>query len=382
MLKIDFVLGTRPEITKCAALLLALTKNLDLSIEIAITGQQTATVEGSLVDLGIEKICAIHWLSGPRDVHYIPDWQAQAAEALTARWTESPRDAVIVQGDTFSSRLGAEVATRSRLVVCHLEAGIRHDGDPVEPEEINRRIISKASSLHFAPSDEERATLIAEGIKPEDVVVIGDLNLGAIALTESLLTREALVTTSANLALESINNGPHVVSDLLNKKYILCTFHRPASLDNQLELARQLQQLAVAVSPLIIVLCQKPDSRWIPFFQSFQSVDNVLQLEFQPPTRFHLLEKHCQMVITDSAGVQQEALLLGKRVLVARNQVELYKTHPRLWLVPPPYMDLIPTCLRILSSQSNELTITPEMNIEGERIAKMLVTTLYSHLGI
>jgi UDP-N-acetylglucosamine 2-epimerase len=87
------------------------------------------------------------------------------------------------------------------------------------------------------------------------------------------------------------------------------------------------------------------------------------------------------MVITDSAGVQQEALLLGKRVVVVRSQVELYETHPRLWLVPPPYADLISTCLKVLSSEENELTSTPRMNIEGERMAQILIKSLYSYMG-
>jgi UDP-N-acetylglucosamine 2-epimerase (non-hydrolysing) len=381
MLNIDFVLGTRPEITKCAALIFALTEHTDVSVEIAITGQQTAIVETSLVDLGIENKCRVHWLSRSRDDNYIPDWQAQAAEALIARWKRYPKNAAVVQGDTSSARLGAEIAAQCGLIVCHLEAGIRHEGDPVEPEEINRRVISTASSLHFAPSDEEKTNLLGEGMKSEDIVVIGDLNPGAIALAEFLLPPESSGATSLDDAIESINNESQLTGALLSKGYVLCTFHRPASLDNQRELARQLQELATAVTPLTIVLCQKPDSRWIPFFQSFQTVGNVIPLEFQPPTRFHLLEKHCEMVITDSAGVQQEALLLGKRVVVVRNQVELYETHPRLWLVPPPYVDLISTCLTILSSQENELTSIPRMNIEGERIAQIFKKSLYSYMG-
>jgi UDP-N-acetylglucosamine 2-epimerase (non-hydrolysing) len=287
MLNIDFVLGTRPEITKCAALIFALTEYADVSLEIAITGQQTAIVETSLVDLGIQNTCRVHWLSRSRDDNYIPDWQAQATEALIARWKQYPKNAAVVQGDTSSACLGAVIAAQCGLIVCHLEAGIRHEGGPVEPEEINRRVISRASSLHFAPSDAEKASLVGEGTKPEDIVVIGDLNPGAIALTDSLLPPKSLAATSVGGTIESINSESQLPGGL-RKGYVLCTFHRPASLDNHRELARQLRELATTVTPLRIVLCQKPDSRWIPFFESFQTVGNVIPLEFQPPTAYSI----------------------------------------------------------------------------------------------
>src|ERR1044072_5200644 len=106
MLSIDFILGTRPEITKCGALILALVQDSEISVEVGITGQQTNIVSVSLDDLGIQKQCPVHWLTTPGNKSYISNWYELAADALRKRWQRQGSNAVIIQGDTSSARLG------------------------------------------------------------------------------------------------------------------------------------------------------------------------------------------------------------------------------------------------------------------------------------
>lgn len=96
-----------------------------------------------------------------------------------------------------------------------------------------------------------------------------------------------------------------------------------------------LMTLADSVAPRPLVLCQRPDTRWDAFTANITTKDNIVAIPSPNPRDFRMWSRYAAALITDSAGVQQEGLLTGKRVIAIRDEVELYADHSHLILWPP-----------------------------------------------
>jgi UDP-N-acetylglucosamine 2-epimerase (non-hydrolysing) len=332
--KLDFVIGTRPEVTKTGAIVAALGGVSGTRVRVLLTGQHTDLVIQAMNDLGFDE-ADTQWLCESREGLPLPSWRVDARSSLVSTWTRRPPDAVLVQGDTASALLGATVATQMGFKVCHLEAGLRlPDGPSIEPEEVNRREITRLANIHFVPSAAEARNLEAETVDCDQIAVIGDLSELALRVVGSRLQQErgALAPFEKRLhsALAEFDIG-------VEEPIALATFHRPSTLANANALAEWLDYIGNASLPVRIALCTRPDTRWEPFAKAVASNASVVLLPPLPPTVFHLLLRHASCIVTDSAGVQQEATLLRKPLVVTRPHVERYADYDRLTLVPPPF---------------------------------------------
>lgn len=329
------VIGTRPEATKMSPLLFALHARDDCNLRLFFTGQHTHLVRQIMDDLGMSDIFGSELSTLPSKP---PDrqWAKQAREELRHLLAERVNNGVLVLGDTASARLGAEIAVEAKIAVCHIEAGLRLTKTDL-PEEINRREISKLASIHCAPSWHEMHNLLAEGID-KAIFVIGDLSAlyrqfaiariaGTIHTTNGV--EDALVAVDENILASRISTATN---------YILCTFHRQTSLQHWPQLITWLRSVAQHIEPQRLILCTRLDTRWQPFYSEISATNSALIVSAARPLVFQILLRYASCVITDSAGVQQEALLSGKHVFATREEVELYKHHPLLHLVPPPFV--------------------------------------------
>lgn len=329
------VMGTRPEAIKLSPLLFALHKRGDCNFQVFFTGQHTDLIRQVINDLGMSDILgpALTTLpSGSPDAH----WAELAKERLGNLLAEQKSNVIVVLGDTSSARLGAEVATEAGVTVCHVEAGLRLAKIDL-PEEKHRRKITKLASIHCVPSQKEKHNLIAEGIDGNAIIVIGDLS--ALYRQFAFARASSAVRSASNIedALNAAGEG--VLASLIGTKvdYVLCTFHRLTSLEHWSQLAIWLNSISQHIRPRRLILCSRPDSRWQPFYTEVSETNSALILSAARPLVFQILLRYACCVVTDSAGVQQEAILSGKRVIVMREEVELYKNHPLLQLVPPPF---------------------------------------------
>ena len=90
-------------------------------------------------------------------------------------------DWILVQGDTTTVMAAALLGYYNRVRVGHVEAGLRtHDRWQPFPEEINRRVAGVVADLHFAPTQNARANLLAEGIDPQTILVTGNPAIDAL----------------------------------------------------------------------------------------------------------------------------------------------------------------------------------------------------------
>jgi UDP-N-acetylglucosamine 2-epimerase (non-hydrolysing) len=209
----------------------------------------------------------------------------------------------LVQGDTTTAMAAAITCHYARVPVGHVEAGLR-TGDLSEPfpEEANRKIISAIADLHFAPTEHARAALVREGISDGRVYVTGNtvvdsLHCLAARIPRTLQGRERL---------------------------LLVTAHRRESFGRPLaEMCRALRTLVRAYPDVRIVYPVHPNPRVRAPVEA--ALGHEPRIELVPPMdylQFLGLLERSYLVLTDSGGVQEEAPVFGKPVLVLRRQSE------------------------------------------------------------
>lgn len=234
--------------------------------------------------------------------------------ALAQRWTRTPPDAVVVQGDTSTAMLAALAGFHAGARVVHLEAGLRSGdlGAPF-PEEGNRRIIAPISSLHLAPTASAAANLRREGIAPDLIVVTGNTGIDAL---HRMLGRPRPFTDPR---LEEIVAGP--------ARIVLVTVHRRESWGaGILGVAAGVRDALATRPDTVAVLPMHPNPRVRDDLRAAVGADEriVLCEPLSYPQFGRLLaQSHC--VVTDSGGVQEEAPALAVPVLVARETTERWE---------------------------------------------------------
>lgn len=221
-------------------------------------------------------------------------------------------DVLLVYGDTNSTLAAALVAAKLDLPIAHVEAGLRSHRRAM-PEEINRVVTDRLSTLLFCPSEEAAANCRREGIT-SGVEVVGDV------------MRDAL-----DVQLRSLPDGVHEELGVEPGGYALATIHRAENTDDPQRLAAVLDGLAlVAASGLPVVLPAHPRTRTLADVDALAD-RGVLVVEPQSFARMVALEAGARVILTDSGGVQKEALWLGVPCVTMRDETEWVETVESGW---------------------------------------------------
>ncbi len=217
---------------------------------------------------------------------------------------EEKPEGVLVYGDTNSTLAGALAATKLHIPVIHVEAGLRSFNMQM-PEEINRILTDRISNLLFCPTDTAVKNLQNEGFQnlPIEIVKNGDVMQDAAIYYAAKADEKSTV-------LEHIGGEP----------FVLATIHRQENTDDVEKLANIVAGLN-AINRSIKVL--------VPLHPRTRNILNNLNLKFEfqtidPVGYFDMimLLKNCEMVVTDSGGVQKEAFFFGKHCITLREQTE------------------------------------------------------------
>ena len=200
---------------------------------------------------------------------------------------------VVVYGDTNSTLAGALAAVKLGIPVGHVEAGVR-SFDRRMPEEINRVVADHVSDHHFCPTANALSLLGREGIEG---ILTGDVMYDAL-----LQTRREEMT------------HPYALP------FVLVTIHRAENTDDVNRLTQIVGALNVISRTTKIVLPLHPRTKGL-------LEKNGIQLEFstiEPVGYFDMLSllEHCELVMTDSGGLQKEAYFFSKYCLTLRDQTE------------------------------------------------------------
>jgi len=306
MKRIMVVFGTRPEAIKLAPVVQALDRAPGFEPIVAVTAQHREMLDQVLDTFGI---LPQHDLNILKDRQTLTDVTVRALEGMTPVIEQERPDAVIVQGDTTTTFVGALAAFYQRVPVIHVEAGLR-TRDPYSPypEEINRRLTTQLTALHLPPTTMSKRNLLLEGVDESRVVVTGNTVIDAL-----------LWTVEQPLAA-----GADVLTGLDGKRVVLVTAHRRESWGPAMEgVGRALAAIARTEPDVEIVFPMHRNPRVREaIVPSVEGLPNVRLLEPLPYAPFAHLMRRADLILTDSGGIQEEGPSLGKPVLVMRDTTE------------------------------------------------------------
>jgi UDP-N-acetylglucosamine 2-epimerase (non-hydrolysing) len=305
--RIMVVYGTRPEAIKIAPLVMSLASSEHFEPVVVVTAQHRELLDQVNGIFGIEPD---HDLGVLRPGQTLTEITTKAAAGLDELLTKLQPDAVVVQGDTTTTLVGALTSFYRRIPVVHLEAGLR-TGDRTSPfpEEINRRITTQLADLHLAPTHSSRDNLVAEDVPAKDIVVTGNTVIDALL--------------QASLA-DGTFEEPRLRSLPDDRPVLVVTAHRRESWNGGIEaIGRALSRLADQERSLHIVFPVHPNpvvrGAVLPHLADRH---NVVVTEPLAYGDFARLLRRAHVVLTDSGGIQEEAPSLGTPVLVTRDTTE------------------------------------------------------------
>ncbi|MFJ9003431.1 non-hydrolyzing UDP-N-acetylglucosamine 2-epimerase [Streptomyces canus] len=295
------VLGTRPEAIKLAPVARAMATGTQFEPIVVTTGQHREMLHQMLGLLYVDVRIALDVM---RRRQQLSDLTARLVRELGAVMREQRPDLVVVQGDTTTALAGALAAFYEKIPVAHVEAGLRTGViDNPFPEELNRSLIGRIARWHFAPTPAAARHLTGEGVAGEQVFVTGNTVIDNLLWVLAEGTGSSAFRTGA--------------------KRILVTLHRRENQGERMRgMGRALTRLAGRGDvEIVLPLHKSPAVRdvLLPELEGHAGISLVEPLDYLD---FAATLAECDLVLTDSGGIQEEAPSLSKPALVLRTTTE------------------------------------------------------------
>lgn len=306
--KVLTLFGTRPEIIKLAPVIRQLEADGVSFRAINVnSGQHVDLIRPFIRLFGVR---IDHDLRVMHEGHSLSQCCARILAALDPILASEQPDLILVQGDTTTAFAGSLAAFYRKIPVGHVEAGLR-SGDPLNPfpEELNRRLVTRLATYHFAATTRNRQVLLDEGVPPANVFVTGN------PVVDSL---QAILRDPPSPELEGIL---HATRGL---RRIVLTTHRRESFGAVM--AGHLRALRAFVD-------RHGDVALIFPVHPNPAVKGVAEAILTGHARIFLLDpldyvdfigllSQAWLIVSDSGGVQEEAPTLGRPLLVLRENTE------------------------------------------------------------
>ena len=304
MKRIMIVFGTRPEAIKMCPLVNELKKRDGAEVIVVVTGQHKKMLDQILKTFDVTPD---YDLSIMKDEQTLFDITTAVLDGMRDVLKAEVPDIVLVHGDTTTAFATALACYYLQIPVAHVEAGLRtYDIYAPYPEEFNRHALGIIGKYHFAPTEQARQNLINEGIDPGRIWVTGNTIVDAL--------RYSVKDEYSHPELDWAEGS----------RMILITAHRRESLGEPLH--RMFRAIRRAID-------EHDDVKAVYPVHPNPEVRKAAEEEFAGCCRIHLiepvdvvdftnLESRCYLCVTDSGGVQEECISLGKPVLVMRNVTE------------------------------------------------------------
>jgi len=304
MKKIVTILGARPQFVKAAVLSRIISNHNEIEEVIVHTGQHyDANMSAIFFDeMEIPKPKYNLHINGLNH----GAMTGQMMEEIERVLEKEKPDAVIVFGDTNSTIAGALTAKKLQIKVVHIEAGLRSFNMKM-PEEINRILTDRISDLLLCPTDTAIDNLKKEGFDnfPISVVKSGDIMKDAVSYYSQTSAEKSSIILDLNLK---------------SNEFVLATIHRQENTDDISKLKSIFEGLERISENKLVVIPIHPRTRKI-----LKNKGLKYDLKFIDPIGyFDMLEllKHCNLVITDSGGLQKEAYFNKKHCIIVREETE------------------------------------------------------------
>jgi UDP-N-acetylglucosamine 2-epimerase (non-hydrolysing) len=307
-LKVLSIFGTRPEAVKMAPVVRRLANTSGVESLVCVTAQHREMLDQVLDLFGIE---AHFDLDLMRPDQSLSELTAAVFTDLAPVFKEVMPDWILIQGDTTTVMAAALLAYYHRVRIGHVEAGLRtSDKWQPFPEEINRRVASVVTDLHFAPTNWARENLIKEGIPPNQIVVTGNPVIDAL---------KQVIAQPYDLSKDILSGLRE------DQRVILVTAHRRENFGEPLRrVFTALRYIAEIYSEEIVIIypVHLNPNVYGPAHEMLGDVPNIRLIEPLDYLPMVHLMAGAYLVLTDSGGLQEEAPALGRPVLVMREVTE------------------------------------------------------------
>ncbi len=311
------IFGTRPEAVKLAPIIKKIEEHSDRFRSVVCVTAQHRQMLDQVLDLF--KIVPAYDLDIMKANQSLFDVTCNSLMGIKGVLEKERPDLVLVQGDTTTTFVAALSAFYLRIPVGHVEAGLRSfDKFHPFPEEVNRRLTSHISDLHFAPTIAAKENLLREGVDRSRIWVTGNTVIDALLMVAKHLESPEAQAGWADYFLQKLG----VSFD--NYRIVLVTGHRRESFGKGFQnICAALKEIALRHNDIQLIYPVHLNPRVQgPVKEILSDVGNIHlinPLDYEP---FVYLMSKSFIILTDSGGIQEEAPSLGKPVLVMRDVTE------------------------------------------------------------
>ena len=336
--KIAFIAGTRPELIKLAPVI-----NL-MNPYVIFTGQH---FDKNMSDdffnlLKCDEIVNLDFNPSVSQ-NYTKDMTKEIASSLK----ELKIDKVVVQGDTNTTLAGGVAAKSINKLLYYIESGLR-TYDFSQVEEYNRVIVSHLADFNFCNHITNKQNLINESIDNKKINVTG------------------------STVYSSVKQVKLDVKEINDKEYILLTLHRPENVDN----LDRLNEIMEAINSLNFQTIFPVHPRTKNMLNLKQNkYENISFVEPQEYEVFLNMARNSKFIISDSGGLQEEAAILRKPLLIPRKFTERPEMLNKFNLLVPTPKELISESSKLINNRSELLVSIENSNLlygEDEVITKIV----------
>ncbi|MDP3392417.1 non-hydrolyzing UDP-N-acetylglucosamine 2-epimerase [Sediminibacterium sp.] len=309
-MKITIIAGARPNFMKIAPIIEAIntarSKGNNISYRLVHTGQHydKNMSDSFFAQLGIPQP-DVNLESGGGS-------QAEQTANIMIRFEkeliQNPADLVLVVGDVTSTMACSIVAKKLVTRVAHVEAGIR-SGDISMPEEVNRVVTDALADYFFTTSEIANDNLQKSGIDSKRIFFVGNTMIDTLLKNEKRFI-PPLIWEEASLKM---------------KNYFVLTLHRPANVDDGLNLKELMNEIITSAQGLPIIFPVHPRTA-----KNLKEVgiaaSNLYLVDPLSYLEFNYLVKNAKAVITDSGGITEETTVMGVPCITLRDNTERPET--------------------------------------------------------
>lgn len=304
-IKVMSIFGTRPEAIKMAPLVKELESRKEIENIVCVTAQHREMLDQVLETFEINPDYDLDIMKQGQTLSDITSRVLYGLEEVIQK--EKP-DIILVHGDTTTTFAGALAAFYNQTAIGHVEAGLRTNNkySPF-PEEMNRQMVDCMTDMYFAPTKLSKENLLNENIEDEKIYITGNTAIDAMATT--------VKEDYSHKELDWIKD---------NERLILVTAHRRENLgDPMRNIFKAIRRIVDEFKDVKVLypIHLNPKVRDVAH-EVFDGCDRVKLIEPLEVFDFHNFINKCNIIMTDSGGIQEEAPSLGKPVLVLRDTTE------------------------------------------------------------
>lgn len=361
-IKVTTIVGTRPEIIRMSEII----KKFDIFFEHRLihTGQNASPLLKDIFfsDLGLRS----------PDLYFdgehtsLGSFLGKLFIGMEEELLTNKPDAVVILGDT-NSALSSILAKRFGIPVYHLEAGNRSFDQNV-PEEINRRIVDHTADFNLVYTELARNNLIAEGLHPRKIALIGSPLYEVIAAHKEKIRNSRVL---ANLGLKK-------------NEYVLVSAHRQENIDYKFRFQQfisTLEEVSKAYKIPVLVSTHPRTKKQIDSNKILKSENIVFHEPFNF-TDYNHLQQNAKIVLSDSGTISEEAAILGFKAVTIRDSMERPEALESGSIVMsgtnPKHIIQV---LDIVLKHDNLQSIPGEYTIKdtSTRVLNFLISTVHQH---